>query len=182
MSAAGPVSRFESLATRRSALGGLGAFVVATVLIQTVGFRPEVMAMANGPLPETAVGYTASDVQSVLGSLGPEGRRLYTRALLVDFLFVITFAAGLGLPLAFLLPKVTERAPIRALSLAPVVAGACDYVENVVLLYSITTFPDVSGPAVAVASAFTAVKVLLLPLSMLSLVVAAVVVGVGRFR
>ena len=173
MSVPEPIARFEGLATRRSAVGAFVAFLAATVLIQTVGFRPEVMAMANGPLPETVAGYSAADVESVLGSLGSDGRSLYVRALLVDFVFVLTFAAGLGLPLAYLLPRATERVPVRALALAPVVAGACDYVENLVLLYSISTYPEMPGAAISIASVFTSVKVLLLPLSMLLLLVAA---------
>lgn len=182
MSVPEPIARMERLATRRSALGAFGAFIAATLLIQTVGFRPEVMALASGPLPETAFGYSPAEVESVLGSLGAEGRSLYVRALLVDFLFVIAFAAGLGLPLAYLLPRATERVPVRALALAPVVAGACDYVENLVLLYSISTYPDVSGALVAVASVFTSLKVLLLPVSMLVLLVAALLGAVRVVR
>lgn len=182
MSDTGIVARFEDAATRRSAVGSFVVFVVTMVVIQTVGYRPEVTAMASGTLPEVAFFYSAADVSAVLESLGSEGRSLYTRALLVDFVFVLTFVAGLGLPLAYLLPQVTESAPVRALALAPAVAGACDYVENVVLLYAISTFPEMPGAAITVASVFTAVKLPLLIGSMLLLLLSAAAVGVRVAR
>ncbi len=174
----GLVQRFEAAATRRNTLVAFGAFILATVLIQTVGFRPEVTEMASGPLPETAFLYSTEDVSTVLDSLGSEGRSLYVNALLIDFGFVVTFAFGLGLPLANLLPRLTDNMAVRSFALAPAVAGALDAVENVVLLYAINTFPDMPGAAISVASIFTTVKLVLLFGSLLVLVVAALAVGV----
>lgn len=182
MSDTGLVGRFEAAATRRNSVVSFVVFVVMLLLIQMVGYRPEVTAMASGTLPEVAFFYSAADVSAVLESLGSEGRSLYTRALLVDFVFVLTFAAGLGLPLAYLLSQLTESVPARALALAPAVAGACDCVENVVLLYAISTFPEMPGAAITVASVFTAVKLPLLMGSMLLLLLSAAAAGIRVAR
>jgi hypothetical protein len=174
------VKRLRNVANPLTVVGTFALFLVAALLIQTIGFRPEVESMAEGlALPEVQFVYTPDDVESVLDALGSDGRDTYIRALLVDFVFVVTFAAGLGVPLAYLLPKLTESTWIGRLAVAPVIAGLCDYVENVVLLYAITAFPDTPTAGLWIASVFTSVKLVLLIGSLILLVISGVIV-LGR--
>jgi hypothetical protein len=116
--------------------------------------------------PDTALfdlspaGYTHVQALTLLQSLGPEGRDAYLfPQLALDFVYPGLFAICYSLMLIRVYAKRFQaQSKLRYLALLPAFGGLCDYVENILIIRMIRTFPDVTETLVSVASGFTLLK------------------------
>ncbi len=116
--------------------------------------------------PETALfdlspaGYTHAQALSLLESLGRAGRDAYLfPQLALDFVYPGLFATCFSLMLIWLYSKrIRPNSKWLYLAVIPVLGGLFDYVENILIIRMITTFPDVTKGLVSAASGFTLLK------------------------
>tara|TARA_R110002096_G_C14661614_1_gene728088 strand:- start:8317 stop:8877 length:561 start_codon:yes stop_codon:yes gene_type:complete len=120
-----------------------------------VSFAPELVLFDMSP-----TGYSYQNALELLGVLGPEGRSIYlTRQLPLDFIYPGLFAITYSLLLVWLLLKsISQKSKIFYLTLVPILAGICDYIENIFIIVMINSFPDFSSNIVGAASLFTIMK------------------------
>lgn len=120
-----------------------------------VSFAPELVLFDMSP-----TGYSHQSAVELLSVLGPEGRSIYlTKQLPLDFIYPGLFAITYSLLLAWLFLKSTShQSKIFYLTMVPILAGVCDYSENVFIIIMINSFPDVSSIIVGIASLFTIMK------------------------
>lgn len=124
--------------------------------------------------PDLWLGFTATGLYQRFEAFGPEGRRLYFLAALVDLLF----AAVYGTLFAFVL-GLSARALFRAgsrwrlLCLLPYAATGADFLENASFLTVLFAWPARLPTLATVAGAFNvgkwAVYAVMLPLALLGL-------------
>lgn len=105
-------------------------------------------------------GYSYQNAMELLSALGPEGRSIYlTRQLPLDFIYPGLFAITYSLLLTWLFLKSKEtKSKIFYFTLVPILAGLCDYIENVFIIVMINSFPELSSNIVGIASLFTIMK------------------------
>jgi hypothetical protein len=105
-------------------------------------------------------GYSHSQAMTLLESLGHDGRDAYLfPQLALDFVYPGLFAICYSLMLIWVYSKrVRSDSKFLYLASLPVLGGLFDYVENILIIRMITTFPDVSKGLVSVASGFTLMK------------------------
>lgn len=105
-------------------------------------------------------GYTHAYAKELLSAIGPEGRRLYlTRQLPLDFIYPGLFAITYTLMLVWLFSKRYDRqSKIFFLVFVPAVAGLFDYLENIVIILMLRSFPDLSFELVKISSIFSISK------------------------
>ena len=112
--------------------------------------------------------YDLALVEERMLDYGPEGRRLYAwSALTLDMLFpccYISLAAGFTMRLA------GDRS-LRFLALTPFIAGLIDITENVQIWNMLLSFPQLSGEEVALASATTSLKHVLVAVMILGMLI-----------
>lgn len=120
-----------------------------------VSFAPELVLFDMSP-----TGYSYQNAMELLGTLGSEGRSIYlTRQLPLDFIYPGLFAITYSLLLVWLfLKSISQQSKIFYLSMVPVLAGICDYIENLFIISMINSFPDLSSNIVTIASLFTILK------------------------
>lgn len=118
-------------------------------------FAPEFVLFDLSP-----TGYSYQGAMDLLDALGPEGRSIYlTKQLPLDFIYPGLFAITYSLLLVWLFLKSTRhQSKIFYLTLVPILAGICDYIENVFIIVMINSFPDLSSDMVGIASLFTIMK------------------------
>ena len=106
------------------------------------------------------VGYTHAYAKELLSAIGPEGRRLYlTRQLPLDFIYPGLFAITYTLMLVWLFSKRYDRqSKIFFLVFVPAVADLFDYLENIVIILMLRSFPDLSFELVKISSIFSISK------------------------
>ncbi|EDY80785.1 hypothetical protein VDG1235_402 [Verrucomicrobiia bacterium DG1235] len=153
-----------SMQRKASGKNVLLLFVVtmAVYLLMLLVTIPSVQSYA----PDTALfdlsptGYTHSQALSLLESLGQDGRSTYLfPQLAIDFIYPGLFAICFSLMFIWGYSKrVRSDSKFLYLAALPVFGGIFDYVENILIIRMIMTFPDVSKGLVSVASSFTLLK------------------------
>jgi hypothetical protein len=108
--------------------------------------------------PDLRFGYRTDEVYRLIERYGSSGRAHWRRLLLLDMVFPAVYAALFALLLLRLAGWAHADAAWRAAAAAPVLAGASDYAENVLLLKVLRAWPRRMPASVAAASFFTRTK------------------------
>ena len=105
-------------------------------------------------------GYSHSQAMTLLESLGHDGRDAYLfPQLALDFVYPGLFAICYSLMLIWIYSKrVRSDSKFLYLASLPALGGLFDYVENILIIRMITTFPDVTRGLVSAASGCTLLK------------------------
>jgi len=113
-------------------------------------------------MPDTRFTYSITEITDVFNTLGQEGLNVWVWAHMLDFLFPMTYmlAMAFGMNLEIRRLKLGSRAEL--LVLIPLLGGFADYVENILVLTQIATYPSLSEPVILIASAITSLKWILL--------------------
>jgi hypothetical protein len=109
--------------------------------------------------PDLQLRYGAEGIYRLLDLYGPKGVAHWRRMLWLDMVFPAAYAALFAI-LALDWANWVEAGPIwRVLAVSfPVLAGASDYIENILLLGILAALPRQLPARVAAASAFTTIK------------------------
>jgi hypothetical protein len=183
----GAMAWLQRVATGRAALIAVLVYVVFSLVFFNLGPVPAMVETANAPLLDTRFAWGGDDARHFLATLGEEGRRLYALVLLIDTLYVLTFAVTGALLLAWLSSRVLNpRSLLRWVSLLPVTAGVLDLIENAGILALLGLFPTVPAALGTTLGFITAAKLMLVNLStalvILGLVIVAILAVLNRRR
>jgi len=148
----------------------------------TVGPYPSLRSAGGGDLLEETFGYSAADAREYLQALGEDGRNTHRTFQLLDGLNAAMTTVALTLSLAFTLCRLLgPRNALRLLVYLPVLAGACELLENWLLLALHSAFPSETSTA-RLAGPITSTK-LVLGFSALSITVLSfLALGVKALR
>ncbi|MDP2424555.1 MAG: hypothetical protein U1C46_05750 [Bacteroidales bacterium] len=145
------------------------ALLLAILVVMNLWIIPsgskKIMDSADNPasanlLDLQIVGFSETEVYTVLNSLGEEGRRQYAQfALREDFYYPLSY----GIFLAFTLYSLAafclrRRIRVLIIALIPLIGMAADYVENFHILSLIRQFPDLHPGTVQIASVANTLK------------------------
>jgi hypothetical protein len=110
-------------------------------------------------MPDTRISYTINEITEVFNALGQEGLFAWAQAHMLDFVFPLTytFALSFGINLE------NRRAfpgneSARKLVIIPLMAGLLDYLENILILTQIASYPSLSEIVILIASIVTSMK------------------------
>lgn len=121
---------------------------------------------ADVTMPDTRFSYSINEISDVFNTLGQEGLYVWAQAHMLDFLFPLTYmfalAFGINMELRNSYP---DSSRMKLLVLFPLFGGIMDYVENILVLTQIASYPSLSGPLIIVASTITSLKWILLGIS-----------------
>lgn len=106
--------------------------------------------------------YDVSVVRSALEPMSQEGLSVYKWYYVMDFLFVIFFGAFQLMISDAVFSKRKRTITSVVIFGVPVLRGICDIVENVILLRTLFTFPQINETAISISAGFTAAKLLLI--------------------
>lgn len=122
--------------------------------------------------------YNSNTFFNYLDIQGDAGRKSYLILHLIDYLFITQFYLFLSLSISKLIQKSDIKSSLTLLSLLPMLSGLMDFVENLLIDFSILYFPkklivlgDIAGFATALKMySLYVVFTLLLVLSIVSLI------------
>ena len=121
---------------------------------------------ADVTMPDTRFSYSINEISDVFNTLGQEGLYVWAQAHMLDFLFPLTYmfalAFGINMELRNSYP---DSSRMKLLVLFPLFGGIMDYVENILVLTQIASYPSLSGPVIIIASTITSLKWILLGIS-----------------
>jgi hypothetical protein len=118
--------------------------------------------------------YTPEEAYKLFEALGQEGRYFYARIiLLLDFAFPLSYALFCASAISFLLTRLLPgRTGLMRINLVPVATGLVDYVENILLLDIVFTYPKQVNIVAVLANYMTVAKNFLMWFSLILLLLA----------
>jgi len=165
--------RIDAAATWRR----MGALLIAYVaLVSALTFAEGRIKERSGGLgvPDLMQGFTAAELYARLEAFGPEGRRIYVLAELVDLVYPLVYATFFAFLLALGARAMLGARRPALLCLLPCAAMLCDYLENATFFVVLFAWPARLEPVAAMGGIFNTLKWLLfaptLALSVLCLV------------
>ena len=166
-----------------AALATLIFFVFSATWLPSQGKAAEVYT--NGfPSPDTSFSYyTAIDLQTWVAGYGAVGRADYAQARYTfDLAWPLVYTFFLVAVLSWLLPKVTvPTSRWRLINVVPLLALACDYVENIMGGILASSFPT-SNPLLANTMAFfTLTKWVFVTVAFVAVAVTGILALIKRF-
>jgi hypothetical protein len=153
--------------------------VYAYMLIISI---PKTMTYSNGMklLDMMPTGYDAEYVSTLFSTLGEKGREVYLyNQIPIDMIYPLLFGISFSLLMAFFLNKLNKLdTSLIYLSLLPLIAGVCDYMENIGIIILLKSFPDLPGISVKITNIFSLGKSTLTTLYFISLLIILIVLGI----
>jgi hypothetical protein len=145
---------------------------------------PKVMSFSGGMiLPDMMpIGSNAKYINSLLNTLGEEGRNAYLfRQLPMDMIYPTLFAASWCLVLAWFINKLGKLdGPLFYLCLIPLAGGFFDYLENFGIILILKTYPDNADELTLITNYFTIAKSFLTTLFFIILIILVVLFVVKK--
>lgn len=142
------------------------AIIASAVTVSLMAFLTQTMVydvFGTVDMPDMKLGYSYEDILVIFDTLGTEGLQVWMQAHLLDLLFPLAYAFamvfGLMMELRIAFP---ENKNLRVIALLPILAAFADYVENTIIAAQAVSYPNLSATVIAVASAFTTIKWILL--------------------
>ena len=110
-------------------------------------------------MPDTRLGYTFNDIQTAFDSIGAEGLYVWAIAHSPDFLFPLAYSFSMMFGIILELRKVDRDAGnLRLMIFLPLAGGIADYLENILILSQIATYPNLSELVITISSIVTLAK------------------------
>jgi len=142
---------------------------------------PQVMRFSEGMklLDMMPAGYSAEYVNTLLNTLGEDGRNAYLfHQIPVDMVYPFLFAVSYCLLLAYFLDKLGKlESRLFYFCLLPLFSGFFDYGENIGIITMLNSYPDNSDLLTQVTNVFSVLKSAITTLYFVSLLVCLIAVG-----
>ncbi|KUO76761.1 MAG: hypothetical protein APF77_12775 [Clostridia bacterium BRH_c25] len=115
--------------------------------------------------------YTTEEVCTFMEKLGESGRLFYARMILMlDFAFPLSYMLFWSAALSFLFRRFLPcSSKLTYISLLPFVAGIADYLENILILSMLFSYPKIINMVVVLSNFMTNIKDLFMWVSLLLL-------------
>ncbi len=113
-------------------------------------------------MPDTRFTYTITEITDVFNTLGSAGLNVWVQAHMLDFLFPLTYMLAMAFGMNMEIRKLNLDDRAKLLVLIPLLGGLADYAENILVLTQIASYPSLSELIIAIASAITSLKWILL--------------------
>jgi len=137
----------------------LTIIVYGIMLLVTI---PKVMSHSKGMkvMDMLPTGYDLDYVNTLLSTLGEEGRMVYLyQQIPIDMIYPGLFAISFCIILAYFLNKMDKlKSPFIYLCLLPVIGGTFDYLENFGIISLLKSYPNLSETTVSLTNLFTLLK------------------------
>jgi hypothetical protein len=146
---------------------------------------PAIMRYSHGIkiLDMMPMGYDADYVNTLLNTLGEEGRQTYlVKQIPVDLIYPFLFGVSYCLVIAYFLNKIGKLESLFYLCLLPVIGGFFDYLENVGIIALLNTYPDLSTRLIQVTNVFSIAKSTITTVYFILLIVVLIMFGINKMR
>lgn len=144
-------------------------FFIATLLILKKN-EPIFLEYSNGvPTLDMRLGYHFKDAYQLLHTLGIVGRLVYIRILIIDFVFIVSFAMVQYYFLKWVMGGILLHSRWRLLLATSILRGILDAIENSSILIMLFNFPKEFPWLATVTSYVTIFKFIVLGLWLVAL-------------
>ena len=136
-------------------------FLVSLYFVEAGFCGSGVVAEYNGGFGTVDMkSYNVETVQSALSPMSEEGISVYKLYYLMDFIFILFFGAFQIMLINDVFSFERSKFTTIIIFSVPVLRGICDMIENVILLWTLYTYPRINEWAISVSAKFTSAKLM----------------------
>jgi len=150
--------------------------VFVSCLLMMRSYDPNFQALSHGAgTLDMRFHYSSIEAYKLFDILNAQGRLLYIRILLIDFIFITSFALVQNFILKSIMGKALLKTKWRWAFAISYLRGLSDVIENISVLIMINRFPSELPGLVAFSSFFTTLKFISLGLWLVSIPILIVI-------
>ncbi|RDE13483.1 MAG: hypothetical protein C4K48_08235 [Candidatus Thorarchaeota archaeon] len=110
-------------------------------------------------MPDLRLSYSILDIQTIFSLVGQEGMIAWEQVHLLDYILPLAYSLAIAFGIMYELGRTyPERNGLKKLVLIPLLGCIMDYLENLLILSQILSYPNLSEPIIMLASIFTTMK------------------------
>jgi hypothetical protein len=148
---------------RQSSLRNLAIFTVLSLSMMLVMFYLTQILVYNVygefVMPDLRLSYNILDLQAIFSLVGQEGMIAWEQVHLLDYMLPLAYSLAIASGIIYGLRRTyPEKTSLKKLVLIPLLGCVMDYVENLLILSQIISYPSLSEPIISLASVFTTMK------------------------
>ncbi|MFL1011537.1 hypothetical protein [Flavisericum labens] len=130
------------------------------------------------------LGYTSEYIETLLETLGENGRQVYLKTQLpVDMIYPLLFGVSYSLLIGYFLKKLDKlNSVFFILCFLPVIAGIADYSENFGIITMLINYPDLSPTTIKVTNIFSVVKSMSTTVFFVTLIIILIFFGIKTIK
>ena len=118
--------------------------------------------------------YDMQTVQNALSPMNEKGIAIYKLYYLMDFIFVLFFGAFQIMLINDVFSFEKNKLTTIIIFSVPILRGMCDTIENIILLWTLYTYPKINELAISISAKFTLVKLMCIKVWILLIVIGLV--------
>jgi len=145
---------------------------------------PKVMSFSGGTkiLDMMPTGYNIDYVNSLLKTLGEEGRNAYLyNQIPLDMIYPLFFGISFCLIVAFILKKLGKLdGHLFYICFLPLFSGLFDYCENIGIITMLNLYPDCSNLLIQTTNVFSVLKSSFTTINFIILITLLIVLGIKK--
>ncbi|MGN0485084.1 MAG: hypothetical protein ACI4HI_16185 [Lachnospiraceae bacterium] len=136
-------------------------FLVSLYFVEAGFCGSSVVAKYNGGFGTLDMKhYDVKTVQNALSPMSKKGITVYKLYYLMDFIFILFFGAFQIMLINDVFSFERSRLTTIIIFSVPILRGICDMIENIILLWTLYTYPKINELAISVSAKFTSAKLL----------------------
>ena len=157
------MERMISAVDEKSSMRNLAIFTVLSLAIMLVMFYVTQVLVYNiygeFVMPDLRLSYSIPDIQAIFSLVGQEAMIVWAQVHLLDYILPLIYSLAIAFGIMIGLRRTyPERSSLKRLISIPFLGCAMDYLENLLILSQILSYPNLSEPIIMLASVFTTVK------------------------
>lgn len=150
-------------------------FLVSLYFVEAGFCGSSVVAKYNGGFGTLDMKYyDVKTVQNVLSLMNEKGIAVYKLYYLMDFIFILCFGAFQLMLINDVFSFERSRLTTFIIFSVPILRGICDIIENIILLWTLHTYPRINELAIFISAKFTSVKLMSIKVWILLIVIGLV--------
>ncbi len=157
------MEKMISAVDRKSSMRNLALFTILSLGLMLVMFYMTQILVydiyGEFVMPDLRLAYSLLDLQTVFSLVGQEGMIVWAQVHLLDYMLPVIYSLAIAFGIMIgLRGTYPERSSLTKLISIPFLGCAMDYLENLLILSQILSYPNLSESVIVLASAFTTVK------------------------
>lgn len=136
-------------------------FIVSLYFVEAGFCGSSVVAKYNGGFGTVDMKhYDVKTIQNALSPMNEKGIAIYKLYYLMDFIFILFFGAFQIMLINDVFSFERSKFTTIIIFSVPILRGICDMIENVILLWTLYTYPRINELAISVSAKFTSAKLM----------------------
>lgn len=149
------------------------SIIISIISMAMIGILAQSMVYnvyGDFTIPDLRFGYSFDQIQTAFDGLGGEGLRTWALAHSPDYIFPLAYSLAMMIGITLELRKLEiQDKRFKMMIFIPLAGGIADYIENILILSQVYSYPTLSESIILIASGVTILKWIILSVGFITM-------------